>query len=148
MTVTNGGWAAGREDGIHNIFWLVRGVNKDMIGYVNVKGPDENTLFARHGINQKHSKKAKLVKRFVWPEGDTYTFDYRYDTLAMKAQLRVFDKTGKRLLVIEDRPNAQAILISESNAIIIDLGFTGTDNPNEPASIDWIYRDLELDVYE
>ena len=43
-------------------------------------------------------------------------------------------------------PNIAAIVFTSNQTLDIDLGFTGTDNPQEPATYGWEYRDLSIDL--
>ncbi len=143
LSVTHGGWARQRPKGVHNVFWLARDRNRDLFGYVNVR--NQNQVFLRHGIGQRQPDKARVAKGMAWPPGTTYRFHYLYDTRGRRIELTVRD-AGRAVAKLQDVPDVAAIVLGAQQRLLVDLGFTGTDNPNEPATLGWTYRDLVVRV--
>lgn len=141
LEVIHGGWAPGRASSTHNIFWLVRDGNRDMIGYVNAQGPSRDEIFLRHGFNIIQTEKPKIPVKAVLNPGETYRFEYTYDTALRFIELVVTDQGGQQVTQIRTVPNVNTISISSSNKIIWDFGFTGA-SPGEPATYGWGYKDL------
>ena len=144
LQVRNGGWFPQRMNGTHNIFWLVRDKNRDMFGYVNVRGPNTNDLFIRHGFNLGQSQKPRLSSGFQHPEGATYTYQYTYDTANRIVELIVSDELGTPLLNLRGTPNINSIGFGPNNRILMDFGFPLGVNPNEPPTYNWDYKNLVL----
>ncbi len=144
LQVRNGGWFAGRPNGSHNIFWLVRDKNKDMFGYVNVRGPNTNDLFVRHGFNLSQGDKPRLSTGFQHPEGATYTYQYTYDAAQRIVELIVSDESGIPILNLRGTPNINAIGFGANNRILMDFGFPLGVNPNEPPTYGWDYKNLVI----
>ena len=143
VTVTHGGWSERRPSGTHNLFWLARDRNRDLLGYANLRG--RNRIFLRHGLGQRQPAKARRERGFRWPPGATYRLRYVYDTAARRIRLEVLDG-GRKLTSLEHVPNVAALTFGARQRLVVDLGFTGTDNPNEPASIGWSWSDLLLEI--
>ncbi len=147
LTVTNGGWNSGRPSGVHNIFWLVQNArNRDMFGYVNVKGPNSNQIFIRHGFNLTQEQKPRVDRPLAWAAGDTYHFEYIYDTAQNFIQLTVTDDAGNVKATLGGVPNIGTISFGSGNTIDMDFGFVEGLNPNEPPTYGWGYTDLVLEL--
>jgi hypothetical protein len=141
MDVTVGPWGK-PSDGLHNIFWLARDRNKDLFGYVNLKGPGDNAILFRHGIGQAQGDKARLLKAFAAQVGSTYHFDYVYDTRAQSITL-IVSRAGQELARVTDEPDVNHVHVDPGQVFHIDLGFNG-ENPNEPPTIGWTYSNIVL----
>lgn len=149
LTVVVGNWASGRTEKTHNIFWLVKDArNPDMFGYVNVKGPGSNSIFNRHGFNQKQEHKAKMGGHLVLEPGKTYHFDYVFDTAAKSIVLTVKDAAGNTLVALHGKPNIGSIQLSSGGEVTADFGFPDGLNPNEPPTYGWEYRDWVVEVFK
>jgi hypothetical protein len=146
IEVRNGGWFTGRPNGTHNIFWLVRDKNKDMFGYVNVRGPNTNDLFIRHGFNQSQGEKARLSSGFQFPVGATYRFEYTFDTASRLIELIVFNESGTPILNLRGTPNINNINFDPGQKILMDFGFPLGLNPNEPPTYGWDYKNLLIEL--
>ncbi len=147
LTVTNGGWFSSRPSGVHNIFWLVQNArNRDMFGYVNVKGPNANQIFIRHGFNLTQEQKPRADRSMAWAAGDTYHFEYIYDTAQNFIQLTVTDDAGNVKATLGGVPNINTISFNAGNTIDMDFGFVEGLNPNEPPTYGWGYTDLVLEL--
>lgn len=143
VTIRHAGWSSRRPNGAHMLFWLARDRNRDLIGYSALR--NRKTIFLRHGLGQQHGDKAKVTRRFGWPSGATYRLRYVYDTDARMLRLTIRD--GSRTLVsLDGRPNVRSLVFRSGQRLVTDLGFTGTANPNEPASIGWEWTDLRLEI--
>lgn len=142
LRVTHGGWAP-NSSGTHNIFWFARDRNRDLFGYVNVRGPNRDNIFLRHGIGQPQGDKPRITEDFVMNPGETYLFDYVYDTGAGLNELRVFDSSDQEVVRLTDAPDVGTIafLQGQHDEFLLDFGFAGV-NPNEPPTLGWEYRDL------
>lgn len=141
LTFTHGGWNSNNPDGRHNILWFARDGNGDLFAYILALGPNKNVFRLGHGIGIRHGQKPRAETRFELIPGQTYTVDYAYDAAQAFILLRLFDSDGNELLRLQDTPNIRSISISDRNRMFWDFGFTG-DNPKEPATIGWVYRDL------
>lgn len=143
MSVTHGGWSDRRPRGTHNVFWLARERNRDLLGYANVRHQGE--LFLRHGIGMRQGNKARVSRRVTWRPGSTLHFHYVYDTRNRRIGLTVRD-AGRVVTTLQGTPNVGSITLGPGQRFLVDLGFTGRDNPNEPATLGWTYRDLVVRV--
>lgn len=143
VTVTRGPWAQANPRGTHNLFWLALNRNRDLYGYLNLR--NRSTLFARHGIGRPQGEKARMTGRLATAEGASYRFEWIYDTRARRIDLTV-SQGSRRLTALRGRPDVDAIRVRPGDRFLVDLGFTGRDNPNEPASLGWIWSDLELEI--
>lgn len=147
IKVRNGGWFPSKMNGTHNIFWLVRNAkNRDMFGFVNVRGPNTNDLFIRHGFNLAQGQKPRLSSGFQHPEGVRYTYKYTFDTAQRIVDLTVTNDNGTALLNLRGTPNVNAINLGSGDNITMDIGFPLGVNPNEPPTYNWDYEDLIIEV--
>jgi hypothetical protein len=146
VEVRNGGWNPANPSGTHNIFWLVRDRNRDMFGYVNVRGPNTNDLFVRHGFNLGQGDKPRLSSGFQFPVGATYRFEYTYDTAARLIELIVFNESGTPILNLRGTPNINNINMDPGQQVLLDFGFRQGVNPNEPATYGWDYKNLLIEL--
>lgn len=142
MDVLHGGWL-NPSSGLHNIFWLALNGNKDMVGYVNLLGPGRNRILMRHGFGLVQEQKPKLEKPFQATPGETYTFDYVYDTALGTIELQIFNR-GEVVASISAAPNVNRIDIGPNDKFLLDISFTGS-NPNEPATYGWRYQNLFIE---
>lgn len=145
LTVINGGWSS-NSDGTHSIFWLARDRNRDLFGYVNVRGPGRNNIFIRHGIGQPQGAKPKIEANWAMQTGVAYRFEYIYDTAQRFIELTVRDPDGNVVLTMAGAPDVNNIRFvqGQDSAFHIDFGFSGA-NPNEPPTFGWTYRDLLME---
>lgn len=144
IDVFHGGWQ-NPTDGLHNIFWLVKDRNFNMYGYVNLRGPGRNDIMLRHGLGTSASEKAKILHPFNALPGETYHFDYTFDTLADRITLVVSNR-GQEVLRITDRPNVNRIHIEPGERLAIALSFIAGLNPNEPPTFGWRYSNLRVQL--
>lgn len=143
VTVTHGGWAAANPGGTHNIFWLARDRNRDLFGYANIRGRRE--LFVRYGIGTRQPQKAKISTRANFIPGETYRFEYIYDAAGGRVELTV-RRGSQQVARLRGVPDRRVVRVRQGQRFLIDFGFTGRDNPNEPASYGWVFRDLRVEV--
>ena len=144
MDVKHGGWASGKANGRHHLFWLVRNKNLDMIANGDFYGPNANYLDLQHGIGLVHEAKIHLVKEnFMAQPGATYHFDYVYDVGARFLEL-VVTQGGAQVARLRGVPNVTEFVVGSSDEIILDLGFDGS-NPAEPPTYNWQYQNIEVD---
>jgi len=144
IEVKHGGWAAGKANGRHHLFWLVKNKNIDMIANGDLYGPNANYLDLQHGVGLVHEAKIHLVQQpFVAQPGATYRFDYVYDMGGRFLEL-VVTQSGAQVARLRGVPNVNQISVGAGDEIILDLGFDGS-NPVEPATYNWIYQNIELD---
>lgn len=147
MDVTFGNWWGPNTSGSHNIFWLARNRNRDLFGYVNVRGPNNNSIFMRHGIGQPQGQKPKVSRNYAFQTGATYRFIYTYDTRQNNVKLIVQNASGQELFQLNSVPDAANVAIGNNDTMLMDIGFPR--NPAEAESNDvptygWQYKDLEL----
>lgn len=141
-----GNWAANNTSGTHNVFWLALDKNKNLYGYVNVKGPNANTIFVRHGIGQPQGQKPRIDGGLALPTGRTYRFAYLYDTNQRVIELIVSDvATGQVLKVLNGAPDVNAIQVGGGETFLMDFGFGG-QNPNEPPQFGWRYENVLFEI--
>lgn len=132
--------------GAHGVLYFVRNKNRDMFANIFLRGPGKGDLTLRHGFNQTHPQKAKIEQAFTAQQGQTYAFDYDYNTAAKTLSLRV--SQGDQLLFeLVDRPNINQIDIGASDRILIGLSNPGTNPTTEPASIGWKYSNLKVEFF-
>lgn len=147
VRVFHGGWFASRPQGLHNIFWMVKNArNRDMFGYVNVRGPNVNDVFIRHGFNLTQEQKPRIDRPLVLNPGATYIFEYIYDMGQRFLQLTVSDDFGNVLATLGGVPNVTSVSFNGSQTLDMDFGFVEGLNPNEPPTYGWEYRDLVIEL--
>lgn len=145
LDVTLGDWAPGNTSGLHNIFWLARDRNRDLIGYINVFGPNRSNVLIRHGLGVRQEDKARVERPLALQEGTTYHFDYLFDPSRGLTELVVSDASGQVIGRFSGgTPNVPVLRIRSQNLIHVDFGFTGV-NPNEPPTFGWQYKNLRLE---
>ncbi|MBZ0115325.1 MAG: hypothetical protein K8J08_22920 [Thermoanaerobaculia bacterium] len=145
MEVKLGGWQ-NPSSGLHSIFWLALDRNRNLIGYLNLKGPNANSILFRHGFGQAQEDKAKVTVPAIFQPGQTYFFDYLYDTNINLIQLIVVDvATGQEVAQILHSPDTNKIKVTNSDIVLMDFGFPGV-NPNEPPTYGWSYQNLWIEI--
>ena len=144
MEVTVGNWQT-PTSGLHNIFWLALDRNRNLIGYVNLKGPNSNSVLFRHGFGQPQEDKAKVTVSALFTPGETYTFDYTFDTTDQIILLIVTDASGQEVTRILHSPDTNKIRVTNNEIVLMDFGFTGV-NYNEPPTIGWTYKNLTMEI--
>lgn len=145
VDVTVGPWAPGNSSGLHNIFWLARNRNFDLIGYVNVWGPNTNAALVRHGFNVPQEDKTRFVRPLTLQPGSTYEFDYIYDTERDFTELVVRQGSTELLRMGGGPPNVGRVSIRPGDLVHMDFGFTGA-NPKEPPTLGWVYQNLRVEL--
>lgn len=143
MEVRHGGWKS-PSTGLHNIFWLAKDRNFNLYGYVNLRGPNRDTVLIRHGVRQEATAKAKIELAFGAVPGQTYVFDYTYDPSQRFLTLLIKDLQGNILFTANGVPNVNAVNVDPGEKFVMDFGFPD-DNPNEPSTIGWNYQNLTLE---
>lgn len=146
MDIRLGNWAPGNSGGLHSLFWLARNVNKDLIGYLNVRGPNRNRFLCRHNFALPQHLKTKFEPSVQLTAGQTYNFDYVYDTAQDFVEFTV--KQGNNVIGRYGcgQPNVARVESRPGDVFHIDFGFSGV-NPNEPPTLGWQYRNLLLEFY-
>ena len=143
MDVVHGGWLH-PASGLHNVFWLARGGNRDLIGYVNLLGPGRDRILMRHGVGLVQEEKPKVEKPFVARPGETYTFDYVYDMAQGSVELTVWNR-GERLATVTAVPNVSRLVVGEKDRFFLDISFPPGESPREPTTFGWEYQNLFLE---
>jgi hypothetical protein len=143
LDVKHGGWAPGEANGRHNLFWLVRGRNLNMIGSADFYGPNANYLDLQHGMGVVHEDKVHLIQNLLAKPGATYHFDYVYDVGGRFLEL-VVTQASAQVARLRGVPNVSQLQIAASDQILLDLGFDGSV-AGEPPTYNWIYSNLEID---
>lgn len=146
VDVTLGPWASGNGR-LHNIFWLARNRNFDLVGYVNVFSPSRSSVLVRHGFNVPQPDKTRFEVPQVLQPGETYEFDYTYDTEQRFSELviRRGGAGGQEILRMGGGPpNVNRVAVGPDDLFHMDFGFAGV-NPNEPPTLNWVYRNLRVD---
>lgn len=143
VSVTHGGWAAARPAGTHNIFWLARNRNRDLFGYANLR--NRNQVFIRYGIGMGQGQKPRLTSGGNFQKGKTYRFEYVYDAAARQVEMTV-TQGGRRISHLNGRADQSVIRVGANDRFVMDFGFTGRSNANEPASLGWEWRDLSVEI--
>ena len=141
MDVTHGGWSNVNPGAQHEIFWFVQNNNKDMIGYTSLRGPGKQLALLRHGFNQTHGEKSKVLEAFDAKPGTRYRYDYLYDAAARQIVLSI-QENGAEVLRLTDTPNIRSITVAEKDLFLVDLSFPLTSNLEEAPSYDWLYENL------
>lgn len=146
LEVQVGPWSTAAPTGAHGILYFVRNRNRDMFANIFLRGPATSLMTLRHGFNQLHVDKAKIDRSLVAQAGETYVFDYVYDTARKIITLQV---TRDGLLVTDmlSVPNINQISILATDKILIGLSNPGTNPLIEPASIGWKYSNLKVEFF-
>lgn len=143
VSVTHGGWARARPEGTHNIFWLARERNRDLFGYVNLRKRQE--VFMRYGIGMPQGQKERVAGRGAFRADETYRFIYLYDAAGGTVELEV--RRGRELIRrLSGRADQRRVRVRQGQRFLVDFGFAGRSNANEPASVGWIWKDLRVEV--
>jgi len=140
-----GSWSASNQSGLHNVFWLALERNRNLYGYVNLRGPNRNTILVRHGIGQAQEDKPRIEKALTLSAGRTYHVDYLYDTAQRVIEVTVTDQSGQVLSVVNSAPDVNRINVGAGETFFMDFGFTG-ENPNEPPTFGWRYENLLVEL--
>ena len=117
-----------------------------MFANIFLRGPDTNLLTLRHGFNQVHTDKAKLEQGLAAQAGETYVFDYVYDTASKVITLKV-TRNGQLVVDLLGVPNINQISVLATDKILIGLSNPGTNPLLEPASIGWKYSNLKVEFF-
>jgi hypothetical protein len=145
MEVRHGGWQ-NPSSGLHNIFWLAIDSNFNLLGYVNLRGPNTNKVLFRHGIGLPLSLKPKIEPGFVAVPGETYFFDYIYDTDLGRIDLFI-SAGGQEVLHVVGSPNVGVVNLASGQRFRIDISFLPGLNPNEPPTYGWQYKNLVAEFF-
>jgi len=140
MDVRHGGWQH-PASGLHNVFWLALGGNRDLIGYVNLLGPGRDRLLMRHGMGLVQEHKPKVEKPFVARPGETYTFDYVYDTAQGAVELQVWNR-GEIVGAVFAVPNVDRVEVGRKDRFLLDISFPPGAQSREPTTFGWEYQNL------
>lgn len=146
VEVYHGGWRS-PTSGLHSLFWLAINGHYRLIGFSGFHGPNKNDVLFRHGMNMIAGLKAKFVRSFNGVQGETYTCDYIYDPAGRHLQYTITDSSGNVLLSITDRPNVNRIHVEQGDVVMADFSTRAGQNPIEPPTYGWQYRNLTLKVY-
>lgn len=148
LNIDLGPWGSSPEV-IHNVFWLVKDRNFNMFLYPNLRGPNRNTIFFRHGVGLTHPQKLKVEVPGVFTPGQKYFFEGTYDTRGQRILFVAKDSLGNVINTIDTRPNAGVshIDFAAGEKIVIDFGFQLGANPGESATIGWKYNDLKFELF-
>jgi hypothetical protein len=146
VEVVHGGWRS-PTSGLHSLFWLAINGHFRLIGFSGFHGPNKNDLLFRHGMNLLAGDKAKFVPSFNAVPGETYVCDFLFDPAGRHLQYTVSDLAGNVLLSITDRPNVNRIHIEQGDVLMADFSTRAGQNPIEPPTYGWQYKNLTLEVY-
>lgn len=144
MDVTHGGWSSVNPAAQHEIFWFVQNNNKDMIGYTSLRGPGRELALLRHGFNQTHGEKSKVLEGFEAQPGTRYHYDYLYDAAGRQIVLSI-QEDGVEVLRLTDTPNIRSITVAEKDLFLVDLSFPLTGNLEEAPTYGWLYENLHVE---
>lgn len=143
MDVLHGGWQQ-PTSGLHNLFWFVLNRNRDMIGYMNFRGPNQNNILIRHGLNLPQGDKPRITLPFQAQPGTTYNIDYAWDAAAGRIDVTV-SAGGQIVATVFGVPNVNQLNVGGSDRFLIDIGFPPGLNPNEPPTYGWRYSNLHVE---
>lgn len=155
MKVTNFGWNGYRPSGLHNIFYFRINKHKDMIGYVNVQGPNKDLLMFRHGMKTANADKSKAIANFKMNTMWQYEFVYIYNVKRGFVRLIVRDADGKVALRFKDqskgivegfKPNIEE-LITHNDKFQLMISFIDGVQPHELVTFGWLYEDLKIRMF-
>lgn len=148
MDVQVGAWFPGEPDGKHLIYWFVVDNNKDMPGMLYLRGPNENSAVARHGINLTHPQKGRLRQPFAGQPGKTYHVDNDYDMGGHRYTVTITDKaTGQLVAQLAGVPNVSSYTFRSGAKILVDMGFRQGAVDGEVPSYGWEHRNVHVEVY-
>jgi hypothetical protein len=146
IDVTHGNWFAKRPDGIHNIFWLAQGTNPDRIGYVNVRGPKRNLVYAVHHIGApKTIDGRRLTKVHPTHAGQTYHYDYTFDAASHRVEFVVRDSAGRQLVREIDNTTFTRRIFTRTYQYLIDFGLK--DEAADAPTVGWKYANLKVEFF-
>lgn len=146
IEVTHGPWFAKRPDGIHNIFWLAQGTNPDRIGYINVRGPKRNLVYAVHHIGApKTIDGRRLAKVHPTHAGKTYHYDYTFDAANHRVEFVVRDSSGRQLVREIDNTTFTRRIYTRTYQYLIDFGLK--DEAADAPTVGWKYSNLKVEFF-
>lgn len=148
LNIDLGPWGQASEV-IHNVFWLVKDRNFNMFLYPNLRGPNRNSIFFRHGVGLTHPQKLKVEVPAVFTPGQRYFFEGTYDTRNQRILFVAKDNAGNVVNTIDTRPNSGVshIDFAPGEKIVIDFGFQVGNNPGESPTLGWVYNDLKFELF-
>jgi hypothetical protein len=132
------------SSGLHNIFWLARNANRDLFGYLNLRGPAQNSVLIRHGIGIPQGQKERIESAFPVVNGALYEWEWIYDTGTRLVEVIVRQGGQELRRFAGGRPNVNQISVGSNDLFHMDFGFDGS-NPNEPPTFGWTYQNLHLE---
>lgn len=143
-----GPWSDQPPSGLHNLFWLViNGKNFDQIGYGNIYAPPKNRILMRHGIAQTNQNKARVETSLGDLDGwirVRYDWDLESEVVFLTLDRESLPPSERQLTSV---PNiSEPLVLTTEDNLVVHCGFTGSENPNEPASIGWQWADLRLEL--
>lgn len=146
VEVVHGGWKS-PSSGLHSLFWLALNRHFRLIGFSGLHGPGANDVLFRHGMNLPAPDKPKFIRGFVANPGETYVCDFLFDPVGDHLEYRILDLAGNVLLSITDRPNVNRIHVEADEDLVADFSTQLGQNPLEPPTYGWQYKNLTLEVY-
>lgn len=144
LDIYHNGWSSSKPSALHQLFWLVKNTNTDMIGYGTLRGPNSFVAQLWHGIGLTNKKKIKVVKPFQAAPGHTYHIDYTWDAGGHAITWTISEGT-QVLLTATSAPNVGSLAFGTGDTILLDTSFPGT-NTDEAASLGWVYSNLHLEL--
>ncbi len=149
LSFRHGGWYGPAPYAKHNVFWLVgEGGHFDLLGYVNLQGPNRNRMVWTHGIGRRADQKARLGTGAHLTPGQLYHLFYDYDAAGGVIHLRLTDAQGNEVFDISDEPNVSSVRVVQGRPYMVAFGNYEGHNPNEVPSFGWEHRDLVVEFFD
>jgi hypothetical protein len=164
LTFTRGPWAdpAPPTGGIHNIFWLHRGLQgnhwlNNNVGYMNIKGLHALDVNNNLGITDPDVWSQNLtINSFPTSEGDRFDVQYVYDAAGNIVSFRVLEN-GQQIGYREADPLLDVVAAADCwlgaepttpgmFLVIGNAAWDGSGGPEVP-TYGWDYADLEVRLY-
>ena len=138
-----GPWANDGVNSRHNICWLVvGGHNYKMLSYLNFIEDHRVTpkVFLRHGIDVIGPDQTYETGSYDSVQGRKVNF-----TVTWAGNGKVSATTDDGFVIGNINSNTNQFYVSGSG-IVLDMGFNGIDNPNEPAQPGWEWGSWQLSL--
>jgi hypothetical protein len=146
VEVFHGGWQQ-PTSGFHSLYWLAINRHFRLVGFSGFHGPNKNDLLFRHGMNIPAGDKPKFTIPFTATPGQTYVCDFTYDAAGHSLVYNLLDTSGNILVHITDRPNVNHVEVGDGEDLVADFSTQAGQNPVEPPTFGWEYRNLTVEVY-
>ncbi len=145
VEVVNNGWRQ-PTTGIHMLWWLAINRHFRLLGFAAARGPGAHNVLFRHGMNIEATAKPRYNLPFTMVIGQTYINEFTYDAANRELEYKILDTGGNVLLHTTDRTNVRHIEVGNNEDFTADFSWHG-DNPNEPPTYGWNYKNLTLQIW-